>query len=590
MGGASRLRCGSRGRRRGKRTLSGAPTGVSSGLLIFVALCVAYGVVGYLVVRASATRVRVQRVLPRPRAKKRRALSESEREILGELAPAPPAAPPRVETTSNASPPKPADTPPSAHASEPPATVVALEVGEVVVAEVPAPEAPAPASSAPPAPAHESLDSPARSDLAQADPMQEVPALEPLPAAPATAPSPPANEQEQGPRPLASTDDPATNNARTPEEPDTPASLPPTAAPAGEDNTDMSSKPVDLPTWMEDSPAPPKASIPPQRSHGAREPAAPLPSDPEASDNAEPTVVYLMSPEEVAAEERAHVSAPPTIEPLKALTRVDQDRKKALSDLEACTRALSEIEKRASQSTSEVAKHFEALSKEHSQCERVRREIETRANSQVERQEAELGRLKGRLQTLEASANEAKEMRQRADALQQELQGARKEIESATKSREELNTRLSKQESDLGATRTRAQSAEEQAKVAQARITELERTQEQSNLEFAQELDARTNERDRALGELQQREATIQTLTMRCVDQEQRTVTLQNEAQAKDAANQELQQRLAELQRELEERTRAYDAQRAVVEAAQSVMAELRPKLQILETQLTRPA
>ncbi len=554
---------------------------MSSGLLIFVALCVAYGVVGCIVVRSSATRVSVQRVLPRPRAKKRRALSESEREILGELAPAPaaPAVPARVETPSVHSPPSPA---------EPSATVVALEATELIVAEVAAPEAPAPASS--PAPEVESHGSPARSSPPQADPKQEVPALEPLPAACATPMSPEASEQGESARPLASPDEPAANNARTPEELETPASTPPTAATAGQDNTDMSSKPVDLPTWMEDSPAPATASTPPQRGHSAREPAAPLPSDPEASDNAEPTVVYLMSPEEVAAEERAHVSAPPTIEPLKALTRVDQDRKKALSDLEACTRALSEIEKRASQSTSEVARHLDALAKEHSQCERVRREIETRANSQVERQEAELGRLKGRLQTLEASAAEAKELRQRADALQQELQGARKEIESATKSREELNARCSKQESELGATRTRAQAAEEQGKAAQARIVELERTQEQSNLEFAQELDARTNERDRALGELQQREATIQTLTMRCVDQEQRTVTLQNEVQAKDAANQELQQRLAELQRELDERTRAYDAQRAVVEAAQSVMAELRPKLQILETQLTRPA
>lgn len=374
---------------------------------------------------------------------------------------------------------------------------------------------------------------------------------------------------------------------------------PPIAASAGQDEMDMSSHHVDLPTWMEDSPSTSKstslAGSPSGSPAGAarglapNEPAAPLPSDPEASDNAEPTVVYLMSPEEIAAEERANSSKPPpSFEPLKTLQRLEQDRRKVLTDLEACTRAWSEIEKRAAQSTAELAKQIDALAKEHSQCDRVRKEIESRAQQAAKAHESEVVRLKTRVNALEPAVAEAKELRQRADALTQELQTARKEIEAGTRAKDELTTRVQKQENDLNAARTRAQSAEEQTKAAQARITEIERAQEQSNLQFARELDAVTSERDRIVGELQQRDTTIQTLTARCTDQEQRTTTLANEISQKDAQLADLGQELARLQQELEQQKRAYDAQRAVVEAAQGVMAELRPKMQMLESQLTR--
>lgn len=272
----------------------------------------------------------------------------------------------------------------------------------------------------------------------------------------------------------------------------------------------------------------------------------------------------------------------------------------AMTQLDAWARTWAELEQKNAQCVDELTQSVDALAKEHAQCEARSKEAEERAQSEIARHASESAGLKKRVGELEPYVQTSKELETRCRTVEQELGTAKTALDEKRREHTALEERSKQLTGEIEKQKDHLARSQEATKEATARELDWQRRYHEDTKKLMQQLSAKTQEHERAqaeaqqrraeleraTGELRTRESAVQALTQQCSELEQRSVTFQDAIHDRDARLNEMQERLAALERELQLEKTVSAEQSALVEAAQGVLAELGPKMQLLEKKL----
>lgn len=371
-------------------------------------------------------------------------------------------------------------------------------------------------------------------------------------------------------------------------------------------HADMNSQPLDLPNWMEDSsgasarqtepaslvPAAPSATSTPA-------PAPAIPSKPAASSTAPSTSASAShSSDKPVASGKGSAS---TLEPLRALSKIEKERMQCMSQLDTWARTWAEIEQRNAQACDELTRQVDALAQEHAGCEQRQRDTEARAKQEASRQASELQLMRSKLGELEPYVQQCLDLRQKCDGLGQDLKSAQKALDEQKQSAHAAAERQQSTNAELEKLRDQFARNQEAFKEATARELDWQKRYHEDTNKLMAQLTQKSQEHERAQGECQKAKAELEQSRQ---DHAAKDLSLQQSAQkyaeleqhchSQQDALHERESRIQALTAELDTmrtaaaaQKKAQDEQMAVFHAAQSVLAELKPKLQMLENQLT---
>lgn len=217
---------------------------------------------------------------------------------------------------------------------------------------------------------------------------------------------------------------------------------------------------------------------------------------------------------------------------------------------------------------------------------------------------AEIHALQFRLTELEAFSFEARALRGKVESLERQAGERTAEIEALKRDRATAIDQLAasskeieKLRDHLGRTQQAARTANEQLEAKEQRhaqeISGIMHDLEQRS-RLVQELEAARADHERVMSalqtELENRELRIQSLSARGAESEFRLHEASESLKARDARIAELTSEIESLRRTSETQSATALEQASLCSAAQSVLSELRPKLEALEAQLTRRA
>lgn len=271
-----------------------------------------------------------------------------------------------------------------------------------------------------------------------------------------------------------------------------------------------------------------------------------------------------------------------------------------MTQLDAWARSWAELERKNAACVDELTQSVDALAKEHAHCEERAKEADERAQTEIARHASESASLTKRVGELEPYVQTSKELETRCGTLERDLGTAKTTLDEKRRECTTLDERAKSLAGELEKQKDHLARSQEATKEATARELDWQRRYHEDTKKLMQQLSAKTQEHERAQSEAQQRrteleratselesrESAVQTLTQQCSELERRSATQQDAIQQRDARLTEMQERLAALERELALEKTVSAEQSALVEAAQGVLAELGPKMQLLEKKL----
>jgi hypothetical protein len=384
------------------------------------------------------------------------------------------------------------------------------------------------------------------------------------------------------------------------------------AAPATPTKTTMTSNPLDFPQWMEEpkstareerATAPASGASPAARSESAArkdassenatrggvtssEPTAPKSTAPKAtktismtpSTNKPTTTTTTARTEKTTETTTDGTEAGDTVE---ALGQFAKERQEHMARLDAWSKAWADLEKQAACELTDLTKQVAALARARAESEQRVREVEQQSREESTRRDGEAQVLRAKVAEFEPFVAKAREATTKCTALEQEISGHKTTLEEQKRERAALEERiraLAAEGEKLKDHLTRSQEATKEATAREldwqgrynadtAKLTQLVTSKTQEVERWIGENQKMKVEVDRQRGELRTRDEAAQTMAARCKD---------------------LEQLVAKLQSELEEHKAAEAEQMGMLQAAQGVLAELQPKLQLLEKKLTK--
>jgi len=363
----------------------------------------------------------------------------------------------------------------------------------------------------------------------------------------------------------------------------------------------MESQPLEFPNWMNESQA---AEAREKRPESA--PPAPRLVEP-APRAAEPVAALpKLAPTPVAqaasTQATAAASAEATATALKGHTQVERERQKCMSELDAWVRTWTEFEKRNASLCNELAQRVEALGREHAGCEERARATDQRAQGELVRAQGELKQLRTKLAEIEPLVQQAKELQASCTTLERDLaqaqsaaaqaQSAASQAQSEVVSLRGTNEQLSEQrahtESEMQKLRDHLARNQEAFREVTARELDWQKRYHEDTNKLMNQLAAKAQEAEVAQGASQARERALETAQEQCEALTQENAAHQKELEERDRRIRELEQQCAQIAQEAAEYKKNQDQAAAMMQAAQGVLAELRPKLQALETQFSK--
>lgn len=377
-------------------------------------------------------------------------------------------------------------------------------------------------------------------------------------------------------------------------------------------HADMNSQPLDLPNWMEDSSngtaarhAEPASLVPPAQSASAPSasstptPAPAIPSKPVSSATPASTPAASSRPSEKSVS--SDKGSASTLEPLRALSKIEKERMQCMSQLDTWARTWAEIEQRNAQACDELTRQVDALAQEHSSCEQRQRDTEARAKQEAARQASELQQLRSKVGELEPYVQQCLDLRQKCDGLGENLKSAQKALDEHKQSAQAAAERQQTTSAELEKLRDQFARNQEAFKEATARELDWQKRYHEDTNKLMAQLTQKSQEHERAQGETQKCKAEIEQSRQTIAAHElslqqsaQKYTELEQHCHTQEDALHEREERIQALTAEVEklrtaaaQQKKAQDENMAMFHAAQSVLAELKPKLQMLENNLT---
>ena len=384
---------------------------------------------------------------------------------------------------------------------------------------------------------------------------------------------------------------------------------------------DMNSQPLDLPNWMEDSSgaqarqaeaaslasaATSASSTPTQGSTqsstqsstqgSAQAPSAALPSKPAPAADT-PRASSSSSKSSSGSSDKGSAS---TIEPLRALSKIEKERMQCMTQLDTWARTWAEIEQRNAQVCDELTRQVDSLAQEHAGCDQRQREAETRVKQEVARQTSEVQQLRSKVGELEPYVQQCTELRQKCEGFGQDLKSAQKAIDEHKQVAHTSMQRNQSLTTEMEKLRDQFARNQEAFKEATARELDWQKRYHEDTNKLMAQLTQKSQEHERAQGESQKSKAEIEQSRQQLAAKEQslqqyaqKHTDLDQRCHALEDALHEREERIQALSAELDKmrtaaalQKKAQDENMAMFHAAQSVLAELKPKLQMLENQL----
>lgn len=366
---------------------------------------------------------------------------------------------------------------------------------------------------------------------------------------------------------------------------------------------DMNSQPLDLPNWMEDTSSgaqarttEPASLVPaaPTTPAASSTPNAALPSKPAATET--PRATSSASPR--SGNDKAAAS---TLEPLRQLSKIEKERMQCMSQLDTWARTWAEIEQRNAQVCDELTRQVDSLAQEHSSCDQRQREAETRAKQETARQTSELLQLRSKVGELEPYVQQCLDLRQKCDGLGQDMKSAQQAIDEHKQSAHTSMERNQTLSAELEKLRDQFARNQEAFKEATARELDWQKRYHEDTNKLMAQLTQKSQEHERAQGENQKAKAEMERSRQEHAAKDlslqqsaQKYTELEQHCHAQEDALHEREERIQALMAELEQmrtaaalQKKAQEENMAMFHAAQSVLAELKPKLQMLENNLT---
>lgn len=272
-----------------------------------------------------------------------------------------------------------------------------------------------------------------------------------------------------------------------------------------------------------------------------------------------------------------------------------------MSQLDTWARTWAEIEQRNAQVCDELTRQVDSLAQEHSSCEQRQRDAETRAKQEAARQTSELQQLRSKVGELEPYMQQCLDLRQKCEALGDDLKAARKSLDEHKQSAHAAAERQQTTSAELEKLRDQFARNQEAFKEATARELDWQKRYHEDTNKLMAQLTQKSQECERAQGETQKCKAEIEQSRQQHTAKDlslqqsaQKYAELEQHCHTQEEALHEREERIQALTTELEKmrtaaalQKKAQDENMAMFHAAQSVLAELKPKLQMLENQLT---
>jgi chromosome segregation ATPase len=271
-----------------------------------------------------------------------------------------------------------------------------------------------------------------------------------------------------------------------------------------------------------------------------------------------------------------------------------------MSQLDTWAKGWADLEKRNAQTFDELTRQVDAMAKEHAQCAQREKEIEQRSQAEVARHATESGTLQKRIAEIEPYVQTSKDAQAKCAVLEQKLGTSQTALEEKRRECTTLDERSKQLGTDLDKLKDHMARSQEATREATAREADWKRRYHEDTGKLMQQLTVKNQECERVQAESQQRQAEVerttrelrgkdeivQTLSKQFSEYEQRCATQQDAIQEKESNIAELMREIAELQKALEAERAINAEQSALVDAAHGVLAELQPKMQLLERKL----